>query len=387
MATSSHFKTRIYSLLFALYLLSSMPKPVRGEDSIRYKYEDYQEDNDRIRVRAHYISADKDLSPNTRLGVVGLIDTITGTTPTGELPEAGADRVPMGDLVDERRSIILNLDHQLKDHAFTFEWNYSNESDYLSEGGALTYRRYLNKKNTTIELGYSLLQDELSAPTLPEKESKDSEDVLIGITQILDPATVWSADLTYGREDGYLADPYKVVEKDIELISDFFLPITFPENRPRSRQKWIFFTDILRDFEKLKGSLQTSYRYFSDDADLDAHTFSLQWFQKISDQIILEPLFRYYKQSAANYYHHDLNLTDILPDRNTIGHAPYFSSDHRLSKMETYTWGAKLVYFFSQDLEFNLKIQRYEMTGLDPLTHPSVYSDADILTVGGRWFF
>ena len=371
----------------ALYLLSSMPKPVRGEDSLRYKYEDYREEDDRIRVRAHYISADKDVSPSTRLGVVGLVDTITGSTPTGELPEAGADRVPMGELVDERRSIILNLDHQLQDHAFTFELNYSNESDYLSEGGAFTYRRYLNKKNTTLELGYSMLQDELSAPTLPELESKDSEDVLLGITQILDPATVWSADLTYGREDGYLADPYKVVEKDIELISDFFLSITFPENRPRFREKWIFYTDVIRDLEKLKASFQASYRYFSDDADLDAHTFSLQWFQKISDQVILEPLIRYYKQSAANYYHHDLNRTGIIPDRKTIGRAPYFSSDHRLSKMETYTWGVKLVYFFSEDLEFNLKIQRYEMAGLDSLTHPSVYSDADILTVGGRWVF
>ncbi len=373
--------------MLALYLVSSMPKPVRSEDSIRYKYEDYQEDDDRIRVRAHYISADKDLSPNTRLGVVGLIDTITGTTPTGELPEAGADRVPMGSLIDERRSIILNLDHQVKDHAFTFELNYSNESDYLSEGGAFTYRRYFNKKNTAFELGYSLLQDELSAPTLPEVEGKDSEDVLLGITQTLDPATVWSADLTYGRENGYLADPYKVVEKNVELLSDFFLPITFPENRPRSREKWIFFTEMIRDLEKLKASIQASYRYFSDDADLDAHTLSLQWFQKISDQVILEPLVRYYRQSAANYYHHDLNLTGIIPDRETIGRAPYFSSDHRLSNMETFAWGAKLIYFFSEDLEFNLKLQRYDMAGLDPLTHPSVYSDANILTVGGRWVF
>ena len=364
-----------------------MPKLARAEDSIRYKYEDYQEDDDRIRVRAHYMSADKDLSPDTRLGVVGLIDTITGSTPTGEGLEEGADRVPMGSLVDERRSVILNLDHQLKDHAFTFELSYSKESDYLSEGGALTYRRYLNKKNTSLEMGYSLLQDELSAPTLPERESKVSEDFLFGITQIMDPVTVWSADVTYGREKGYLADPYKVVEKDIELIPDFFIPIIFPENRPRSREKWVFYTEVLRDLEKLKASLQASYRFFSDDADLAAHTISLQWFQKLSDRVILEPIFRYYRQSAANFYHHDLNLARIIPDRAAIGRAPYFSSDHRLSKMETFTWGAKLVYFVFEDLEFNLKLQRYEMAGLDYATHPSVYSDANILTVGGRWLF
>ena len=387
MAAPSNLKTRIYSLLVALYLISSTPKPIRGEDSISYKYEDYKEDDDRVRVRAHYLRVDKDLSLTTSLGAVGLIDTITGATPTGELLEEGDDRVPMAHLVDERRSIILNLDHQQRDHSFTFELSYSNESDYLSEGGAFTYRRGFNKKNTTFQLGYSLLKDELSAPTLREIENKDSEDFLIGITQVIDPATVWSANLTYGQEEGYLADPYKLVEKDIELVSDFFLRITFPENRPRWREKWIFHTELLRDFEKLNASLQSSYRFFTDDAALEAHTFSIHWFQKFSDQVILEPLFRYYKQSAANFYYPNLNLTDIIPDAKTIGSAPYFSSDHRLSEMDTYTWGAKLVYFISENLRLDLKLQRYDMKGRDSITHPSVYSDASILTLGGRWLF
>jgi hypothetical protein len=55
--------------------------------------------------------------------------------------------------------------------------------------------------------------------------------------------------------------------------------------------------------------------------------------------------------------------------------------------METHTYGLKLIWFINDDLEFNIKFNRYEMKGLDGITHFSAYSDADILTVGGRWWF
>jgi hypothetical protein len=103
--------------------------------------------------------------------------------------------------------------------------------------------------------------------------------------------------------------------------------------------------------------------------------------------VILKPIYRYYKQSAANFYFYDLDQTSILPDRDLRGVGPFYSSDHRLSKMETHTYGLKLIWFISDALEFNVKFNRYEMKGLDNITHPSAYSDADIFTVGGRWWF
>ena len=372
----------------ALYLLFSAPKLILGEDSITRKYEEYQEDNDRIRVEAHYLRVEKDLGVNTTVSVVGLVDTITGSTPTGEpIQESDPDQVPLEELEDRRKSAVVNIEHKKGDNAFTFELSYSDESDYISQGGTASYKRELNKNNTTLQVGYSLLDDELTAPTLRDPEIKTSHDLFFGVSQVLDPSTVVRANIAYGQENGYLADPYKIVLKSVEILPDFFLPIRFPENRPRSREKWIFFTEVLRDFEKLKASTQTSYRYFSDDAGIDSHTVSVEWFQKLSDKVIFRPNYRYYKQSAAQFYHYDLDQTSIIPKRGLSGTGPYYSSDHRLSKMETVTYGAKLVWFALDNLEFNVKYNRYEMKGLDGITHQSAYSDADIITIGGRWWF
>ncbi len=382
-------KSRIHCLLLALYLFSSSPKPIRAEDSLTYKYEDYQEDNDRIRVEAHYIRAEKQLSVNTNLSVVGLIDTITGSTPTGEpiQPDGDPNQVPLESLEDRRKSIITTLDHKTGDHAFTFELSYSNESDYESKGGSMVYKRELNKNNTTLQGGYSMLKDDLTAPVLPEPDEKTSHDLFIGVSQVIDPATVLTTNISYGKEYGFLGDPYKSVQKTVEILPDFFLPITFRENRPDERHKWIFYTELLRDFEKAKGSLQTSYRFFTDDAGIDAHTLSVEWFQKLSEHVVLRPNYRYYKQSAANYYYYDLDSANADFDFINPENSAFYSSDHRLSKMETHTYGAKLIWFVNENLEFNIKYNRYEMKGLDGITHFSAYSDANILTVGGRWWF
>ena len=388
MSAKSYFKNQFHCLLLALYLLSSAPKLILAEDSITRKYEEYQEDNDRIRVEAHYLRVEKDLGVNTTVSVVGLVDTITGSTPTGEpIQEGDPNQVPLEELEDRRKSAVVNIEHKRGDNAFTFELSYSDESDYLSQGGTASYKRELNKNNTTLQAGYSLLDDELTAPTLRDPEIKISHDLFFGISQVVDPSTVVRANVAYGQENGYLADPYKIVLKSVEVLPDFFLPIRFPENRPRSREKWIFFTEVMRDFEKLKASTQTSYRYFSDNAGIDSHTFSVEWFQKLSDTVIFRPNYRYYKQSAANFYHYDLDQTSIIPDRSLRGTGPFYSSDHRLTKMETVTYGAKLVWFAMDNLEFNVKYNRYEMKGLDGITHQSAYSDADIITIGGRWWF
>lgn len=388
MQSPNLFKNRINGILILLYLGLGTPKPTRAEDSIAYKYEDYQEDNDRIRVVAHYVRVEKELSLNTSIGVVGLIDTITGSTPTG-VPITADDenQVPLANLEDKRKSIILNLDHKSGDNGYAFELSYSDESDYESKGASFSYKREFNKNNTTFQTGYSVLDDELTAVALPETKNKNSNDYFIGLSQVIDPHTILTANISYGKENGYLGDPYKSVQKTVEILPGFFLPILFPENRPGTRDKWVFFTELQRDFEKLNGSLQGSYRFFSDDAGIDSHTWTLEWFQRLSEKFILAPMYRYYNQSAADFYYYNLDDAAITPERDNVGQAPYYSSDHRLSHMETHTYGAKLIWFINEDWELNLKYSRYEMKGLDGVTHPSAYSDANILTVGGRFWF
>ncbi len=379
-------KKHTTSLLFALYLLSLSPKLANAEDSITYKYEDYAEDDDRIQVKAHYLRLEKDFSLSTKINITALVDSISGATPTGALIKPGEDTVPMAFLSEEREAAVVGFTHVAGDHTFTFEANYSTESDYDSKGGSISYKKDFNKKNTTLQIGYSFLDDSISVPGSGWLD-KDSSDFLIGITQIVDPSTVFTANFSLGTESGYLADPYKGVEKDIELLPGFFVPVLFPENRPSDREKKIVYLELLRDFDQINASSQVSYRLFKDDADITAHTWTVEYFQKIGDNIILRPIFRYHRQEAADFYYANLNLTDIDPTFEPTELTPKYSSDHRLSALETTTWGLKAIYFLGESWEFDINYQRYSMKGKDQLTHDSAYSSANIFTIGTRWWF
>ena len=68
------------SALAALIQLT-LPLRVRAENRVNYRYEDYIEDNDRIRVRTHSVYVEQEL--NSKVAVKGnfIYDGISGATP------------------------------------------------------------------------------------------------------------------------------------------------------------------------------------------------------------------------------------------------------------------------------------------------------------------
>ena len=101
---------------------------------------------------------------------------------------------------------------------------------------------------------------------------------------------------------------------------------------------------------------------------------------------MISPLFRYYRQSAADFYG-----THFAGDpSNPFDPTPlptYYSADYRLSRMETFTYGVELTARVSKRISFDLSYQRYETFGLDPATSPSAYPKANIVTAGARLWF
>src|SRR3954465_7523136 len=76
--------SRMRALGLAALLAVLAPRGARAENSISYKYEDYQEDHGRIAVQTHGVHVEQDLNADTHLKLDGILDAITGATPTGE---------------------------------------------------------------------------------------------------------------------------------------------------------------------------------------------------------------------------------------------------------------------------------------------------------------
>lgn len=273
----------------------------------------------------------------------------------------------MADFDDTRVAGNLDISYRMGRHTPSVALSYSDESDYVSRGVALKDAIDFNKKNTTLLMGVAGTFDEIMPSINSLEEDKTTVDLLLGVTQVLNPVTLANLSLTVGRTDGYLSDPYKVVELNGYLV---------PEQRPDTKDKVILYGSLLRYFELLRGSLEGSYRYYSDSFGIDAHTASLAWYQKIGDHWVVRPIVRYYMQSEADFY--GVRFTGS-PDE--------YSSDYRLSEMDSFGGGVKLIWTPNSRVSFDISYERYEQSGQDGVTSDDLYPAANMIMVGARLWF
>jgi len=376
---------RARAVLLAATLAALAPRAVRAEGAVAYKYSDYRESGGRVVVETQTGLVEQTLGPDYRLRLTGTLDAITGATPTGEPAPAGSDQVRLTKLSDRRKAWNADLSRQFARVNLALGLGNSRESDYVSNGWSLNALTDFNQKNTTLLTGVAGTDDDVKVFFQQPRVKKRSNDVIVGVTQLLDPRTSVTFNLTWGRTTGYLSDPYKLVEKNVEVIPGIFLRQTFGENRPTERDKWIGYTALNRAFTDLHAAAEASYRYYRDTFRTVAHTVETAWFQKLGEKFILRPGFRFYQQGAADFYYYRLDATPIIPTRNRPANGPFYSSDFRLSAFRSTNTGVKLIWNPTAALQFDAAVERYDMRGRDGLTPQSAYIRATIVTLGARF--
>lgn len=369
-------------LMAALFLLS--PRDSRAETVAAYKYQDYQESNGRIKVQAQSALIEQTLGTEARLKFTGVIDAIAGATPTGQPATTPGGAVPLTNIDDRRKAWTLDVSRQFGRVNLAVGAANSRESDYVSTGFALNTLTDFNQKNTTLLVGLAGTSDEVKVFYQPERADKRTFDAIVGLTQLLDAKSTVQLNFSYGRATGYLSDPYKIIQKNTELLPGLFLPLTFGENRPDERDKWIAYAGYNRTVDRLHGAVEASYRLYHDSFGITSHTVALGWFQQLGPQLIVSPTLRFYQQSAADFYHVSLDGSTITPGDTPDPTGPFFSADYRLTKLRTLTYGVKLVWTPNKVCQFDVAWERYEMKGRDGVTSASAFPQANIITAGLR---
>jgi hypothetical protein len=375
---SFRFRTGLLS-----WLVLMAPRLMRGDDSISYKYEDYTEAGGRMAIRTDGALVSKDLGPDMQFQAEGVIDAIAGATPNGQPAPAGSNQVVLTEMHDRRKAWNATLSRQFPRIDVSLGYAHSLESDYLSNGLSLNSVTDFNDKNTELLVGVAGTDDRVKVYYQAPWARKWSNDAMLGVTQLLNPLTSVTASLSWENDTGYLTDPYKLVQKDIEVAPGVFLPFTYSENRPDHRTKWIALLALNHAVPSLNGAVETSYRFFHDTYGTNAHTIAVTWIQKIGPAFYLEPELRGYDQSAASFYHYQLDTTSIVPTGGAPNpQGPFYSSDHRLSALRTYTYGLKGVWNITTAVRIDLKLEEYVMRGRDGVTPQSAYPRARILNAG-----
>lgn len=376
------------SALTAAVLALCSPRPsARADNSVAYYYEDYSEENGRILVQTQSSSADQDLGPYAHIHLTGTIDAVSGATPTGEPAPPGSEQVNMTDIHTRRKAWSGDFSYQLGNINIDGGFADSREPDYVSRGWSLSTLTDFNQKNTTVRFGVAGTDDNVEVFFLPEYLPKRTNDAILGVTQLIDPLTVVTFNVTFGRATGYLSEPHKFVSKSIEIFQNIFLLEDFGENSPNERNTGTAYASINRAFPNLHGALEGSYRFYSDTFGIVAHTLEADWFQHLGTRFILKPSVRFYQQTAAHFYYYNLDDTSIIPVRVPTGAGPNYSSDFRLSAMRNLEYGMSAIWNVADRVQVELAYKRYTMWGTDGVTPESAYPTANITTVGIKYLW
>jgi hypothetical protein len=371
---------RLGILLGSWFLLQL--RPMRAENSLSYKFVDYREDGDRMVIHSHYGLLDHDLGPDMRLKLQGVVDTIAGATPTGQPPQNPGEPVPTTHLTDRRKAWSADFSRQFTGVNVAVGFANSREHDYVSNGLSLNTLTDFNQKNTTLLLGVAGTDDDIRVLYQSAWLKKHTMDLVAGVTQLLDPQTSVTLNLTYGHSSGYHADPYRVVEQRTEVVPGVFLPLTFGENRPQTRDRYIAYTVLNRTFAEAHGALEASYRLFHDTFGTTAHTLEMAWYQKFGEHFTLRPSLRFYEQTAADFYRIDITGANFQPTGMPVAAGPFYSADYRLSAFRSTDYGLKAIWTVNAAWRLDVSYDRYEMRGRDGVTSPSVYPKAAIINAG-----
>jgi len=376
--------------LAAWLLVFALPHRTRADDRVDYSYEDYAENDGRIHVQTQGVYLASDISSWFAVNGNFVSDAVSGATPIGAPPVPGTNAVAMAEMHDHRYAGSVEGVLKLGDNTITPQISYSKEHDYRSLGLSLNDAIDFNEKNTTFSWGLSESLDQVlpypgEDPAITAPRNKDTTEGMLGISQVLDRNTLVGANLTLGYSHGYLSDPYKRV-----LFDDFPYnpgqPFTvFPENRPDHKFRQVAFLSLQHYVELAKGAVEVSYRFYHDSFGIVANTASLQWNQNIGKHVVLSPLFRYYTQSAANFY--GTHFPGDPTNPNVYPTPEYYSADYRLSALESYTYGINLSVQVQKHLSLEAAFKHYEMLGTDGVTAAAQYPSANVFTVGlTLWF-
>ena len=235
----------------------------------------------------------------------------------------------------------------------------SSEYDYFSAGVGGSYTKLFNEKNTELSVNANVYIDTWNAiyptelrpfgengnglnnslftqntitgntnynPRFSEfkDEGRNSYSLGFGFSQILHKNVQGSLELDFVQQQGLLSTPFqRVYFSDVaDSFIDNFQLADAVERLPDSRFK-VAVGGRLNWYLNETFTVRTFYRYYFDDWGISSHTASIEVPIKITDKFTLYPSYRFYNQTAADYFR---------PYESALSTDDFYTSDYDLSE-------------------------------------------------------
>lgn len=305
-----------------------------------------------------------------------------GTTVTGA--SGGSTIVTSGGTAIRQYTVAPNtlpVDKGFKDRRYAFNFSYSQplgditlvgfgggyskEHDYRSISANIRIAQNFNANNTTLSLSLNTELDKsfpfggVPVPfavmdgtwKTPSSKDKTQTGFVIGLTQVLTRRWLTEIDYAFNMQHGYENDPYRIIAT-VDATSGEPTNYLY-ESRPKQRQTQSLFWDNKIDFDP--AITDVSFRLFTDNWGITSETVAISERLNIGSSFYVEPDIRWYSQSAANFFHYYLVGGQTLPS--------YASSDIRLGKFTSLTYGVKVGLYVTDRTELYARVAYYDQTG------------------------
>ncbi len=275
---------------------------------------------------------------------------------------------------------------------------FSNEYDYNSIGFGGSFVRLFNEKNTEVSISAQVYLDKWNSQYPIElrdgffddrivgagtydpnftpfiDENRNSYAVSLGFSQILGKRLQGALFIDLVSQNGLLSTPFQRVYfgDTADFFIDDFQLADDVERLPDSRFK-VPLGGRLNYYVNDLIILRSYYRFYWDDWGITSHTANLEVPFKLSDSFTLYPTYRYYTQTAADYF---------FPKEIALSTATFYTSDYDLSNYNAQQYGLGVQY---KDIFTKAKILTFGLKTIDLRFNQYDRSDgldAFIITLG-----
>ena len=358
-------KRRVQSLYLTLAAVAGLAlswpavATVLPEERADIMYHNY--DGGGITIDGPSLLVRKDIANKVSVKANYYVDNVSSASI--DVEASGASRYE-----EKRTEYTLGADYLYEKALMSFGYTNSTENDYDATTYSFGISQDFFGDLTTLTLGYSMGNNTVKQTGNAGFEKQmDQQNYRFGISQIVTSNLLLTFNYEGITDEGYLNNPYR----------------SYRYLNPANPTSYIMETEVYpqthtsdaaaiggKYYLPYRAAIGFNYRYFTDDWEIEAHTFELDYTHPVGDSWILDFSARHYQQTSA-YFYSDLHQFQSADPKD------FRARDKELSDYTTTSLGFGITYNFKigegkwvekSSVTFNYNHIRFDYNNFTDLT-------------------
>jgi hypothetical protein len=312
-------------LLMPSFMAAAATLPVERSDAMYHRY-----DGGGVTIDGPAVLVRKNFAETVSVNGQYYVDNVSS---------ASIDVITSGasEYSEQRTEYSIGGDYLYDKSIISAGYTNSDESDYTADTWYFSASQDFFGDLTTLSFGYSHGSDEVRQNGNKDfEESIDRDNYRVSLTQVLRPDLIMAINYEAITDEGYLNNPYRsyrYLTNPLDPSAGYqFSQEVYPDTRTSDAA-----SIRMRYHLPFRAAIGGSYRYFTDDWGIDAHSAEISYTQSWRENWMFDLKYRYYDQNAADFYS-DLFLTPSQDDKD------YRARDKELSNFSSNTFSVHLSY-------------------------------------------